>query len=204
VLYEPGRPIGAVYFPLSACISRVIVLADGSSLETALIGNEGLVGLPLYLGIPADTAQAIVQVPGTALRLGAADFRAAVAQDPALPPVLGRYTQFCVSQLGLTAACNALHAVEERCARWLLQLQDRVQRAEFPLTQEFLAALLGVRRPSVTLAAGALQRAGLIRYQRGQVTVLDRQGLEAAACECYGTLAAVQDALLPRPGAAPS
>ena len=198
-LVLPERPLTSVTFPLVGCVSRVTLLADGAAVEAALIGNEGMVGLPLLLGVARDTAEMIVQGPGTGLRLGAAAFVAALAEEPALREVLGRYAVARVSQLGQTAACNARHPVEQRCARWLLELADRMQRIAFPLTHEFLAEMLGVRRASVSEAAAGLQRAGLIRYQRGQVRVLDRARLELAACECYQTLAALIDRLLPWP-----
>ena len=198
-LLEPGAPITRVLFPLSGCVSRVTLLAEGVAVEAALICRDGLVGLPLVFGVAHDTAEMIVQSPGAALELGAVAFLGALDGEPALREIVGRYALLRLSQVGQTAARNARHAVEHRCARWLLQLQDGVRTPAFPLTHEFLAEMLGVRRASVSEAAEALQRAGLIHYQRGQATVLDREGLELAACECYQTLAALADQLLPWP-----
>lgn len=200
VLITPNEPISGVSFLLSGSVSRITMLADGTAIEAALIGNEGMVGLPLVFGVARDTAEMVVQGPGTALRMDAAPFLALLGQEPALREGLGRYALLRLSQVGQTAACNARHTVEQRCVRWLLQLQDGEQRATFPLTHAFLAEMLGVRRASVSEAVETLQRAGLIRVQRGQVTVLARARLEQAACECYQTLAALTDQLLPWPG----
>ena len=199
-LYAAAEPIPYVYFPTTALVSLMIVLEDGKRVEMAAVGREGMAGLPLALGSETDGHVALVQIPGEALRLGADAFRAVLADSPGLQTVLGRYSLTLLTQAGQAAACNGLHAIAERCARWLLEAHDRVGADRFLLTQDFLAAMLGVRRPSVTVAAGMLQQAGFITYRRGQVTILDREGLEASACECYSAIARETDRLL---GAAP-
>jgi CRP-like cAMP-binding protein len=189
-LIVPDAPITTVYFPLDGVVSVISTLADGTSVEVGSIGNEGLVGLPCFLQGDRMPFTAVVQVPGVALKLETAAFTQLVeAQERDFAGMLARYTQSWCTQLGQHAVCNRVHRVEARCARWLLQTQDRVSRAEFPLTQEFLAMMLGVRRTSVTDVARQLQQAGLIRYQRGMIQVLDRPGLELLSCECYGFIA---------------
>ena len=204
VLSEPGEPIRHVYFPTTAVVSLLTVLDGGKALETATVGNEGMVGLPLFLGADRTPGRAVCQVAGAALRLPAASFRTAVAAGGPLHERLHRYTQALFTQVSQVVACNPVHVIEARCARWLLTTHDRVGADRFPLTQEFLSQMLGVRRATVTVAAGRLQRAGLIRYRRGVATVVDRPGLEAAACECYRVVADEFRRLLgdgaPRPG----
>ncbi len=178
-------PITYVYFPITAMYSAVIDAADGQRAEAATVGNEGMVGLPLFLGIEFSTATIVLQVPGEALRVRAALFRQAVESSGRLHRLLQRYTVYCLRYANQTVMCNALHAVRERAARWLLMAHDRAGKDEFLLTHEFLAQMLGVRRQSVSLVAGQLQRAGVIEYRRGVVRVLDRKGLEAASCECH-------------------
>jgi CRP-like cAMP-binding protein len=196
-LITPNAPITAVYFPLDAVISVVSTLADGSMLEVATIGNEGVVGVPCFLQGISMPFTAVVQVPGAALKMEAEVFAQAVGEVGSdFYGVLARYTQVWCTQLGQHAVCNRVHRVVERCAHWLLQTQDRVGRAEFPLTQEFLAVMLGVRRTSVTDVARQLQQGGLIRYHRGLIHVLDRPGLEAASCECYGIIVRETERLL--------
>jgi CRP-like cAMP-binding protein len=196
-LITRDAPITAVYFPLDAVVSVVSTLADGTTLEVATIGNEGVVGVPRFLQGSSMPFTAIVQVPGAALKMEAEVFAQAVGEVGSdFYGVLARYTQVWCTQLGQHAVCNRLHRVGERCAHWLLQTQDRVGRAAFPLTQEFLAVMLGVRRTSVTDVARQLQQAGLIRYQRGVIQVLDRPGLEAASCACYGLIARETERLL--------
>jgi CRP-like cAMP-binding protein len=198
-LCEVGGRIDSVYFPLTAVVSLLNVAADKAGVEIATIGNEGLVGVSLSWDAtslnPAEFLQ--VQVPGRALRMGASAFVSEYVQGGGLTQVVHRYTQAFVSQLSQQVACNGIHSIEERCARWLLLTHDRVGSDEFPITHEFLAQMLGVRRPSVSLVAGTLQQAGLIRYHRGRVRITDREGLEAAACECYGALREVFDRLIP-------
>jgi CRP-like cAMP-binding protein len=198
-LYEAGGSIDSVYFPLQSVVS-ILTRAQGTSgVEVATIGNEGLVGISLAWGAAElNSAEVLqVQVPGPALRIPAATFTAELARDSDLAGVVRRYTQAFVTQLMQQVACNGLHSIEERCARWILLTHDRVGADEFPLTQEFLAQMLGVRRASVTLVAGMLQQAGFIRYRRGRVTVTDRAGLEGAACECYAVLRGVFERLVP-------
>jgi CRP-like cAMP-binding protein len=198
-LFGVGENIDSVYFPLQSVVS-VLTRAQGTSgVEVATIGNEGLVGISLSWGAaklnPSEFLQ--VQVPGPALRMPASTFTAELARNSGLAGVVRRYTQAFFSQLTQQVACNGLHSIEERCARWMLMTHDRVGSDEFPLTQEFLAQMLGVRRASVSVVAGTLQQAGFIRYRRGRVTVTDREGLEGAACECYAVLREVFQRLVP-------
>ena len=189
-LITRDEPITAVYFPLDAVVSVVSILADGTTLEVGTIGNEGMVGVACFLQAERMPFTAFVQVPGAALKMEVAVFAQLVeAVGSDFCGILARYTQVWCTQLGQHAVCNRLHRVRARFARWILQTQDHVGRAEFPLTQELLAVMLGARRTSVTEVARQLQQQGLIRYQRGLVHVLDRAGLEAASCECYGLIA---------------
>jgi CRP-like cAMP-binding protein len=185
VLYDPGDTIRHVYFPVNSLVS-LLVLADGHlALEVGLIGRDGMVGIPLILGHARSPVRALVQGSGTALRMTSAhllkEFRASLP----LRQELYRYTHALMAQISQTAACNRFHVVERRLARWLLMTHDRVQSDQFHMTHEFLGHMLGVRRVGVTRAAQALQKGGLIRYSRGDIAVLDRKGLESAACECY-------------------
>ena len=196
VVYEPNGPIKHVYFPTGCVISLVTYLEDGASVEMATVGREGMVGLPIFLGADTMPSRAFGQVPGDALRITAAAFTEEIKRNGPLVRVLNRYTQALFNQVAQTTACNRVHLVEQRCARWLLQTHDRVGSDQFFLTQEFLAQMLGVRRSGVSAAAGLLQKAGLIRYARGRITILDRPGLESAACECYGVIKREFDRLL--------
>jgi CRP-like cAMP-binding protein len=196
VVYEPNGPILYVYFPISGVFSMVTMMADGAAVENATVGNEGMVGLPVFLGAETMPSRAFSQVPGQAVRLEAEVFREAVRRSSPFQRVLLRYTQALLNLIAQTAACNRLHSIEERCSRWLLMTHDRVGGDQFLLTQEFLGQMLGVRRQSVNAVAGILQKAALIRYRRGQITILDRQGLEAGACECYGIIRKEFDRLL--------
>jgi CRP-like cAMP-binding protein len=196
VLAAPGEPFAHVYFPETAIASVVNRMADGAGVEVGTIGNEGMVGVAAYLDAEASEAETFIQLPGPALRVPAAVITEAAAR-PGVRRLFNRYTQAFLTQVAQGAACNRLHHLEARCARWLLMTHDRVGGADgFPLKQEFLALMLGVRRTGVTLAAGALQDAGLIRYRRGGIRVLDRAGLEAASCECYGIVRRTFDRLL--------
>ena len=186
MLYAPSEPIAYAYFPLSAVCSILMPMADGHEVEVGTVGYEGMVGLALFLAGASSPTLCVCQIPGEALRLPAAAFQAAAAPGTALHAVLQRFAHYLFDQAAQTAACNRLHALDARCARWLLMTHDRVGDSQFPLTQEFLARMLGVRRAGVSVAAGRLQDAGLIRYRRGGVRVVDRAGLEALACECYG------------------
>ena len=186
VLAGENEPFRHVYFIETGVISVVNHVAGGT-VEVGTIGNEGLAGLSVFLDVNAIPSRTFVQVPGEAKRIAADIFAAGADERPVLRRVLHRYTQAFLTQVSQTAACNRAHELQERCARWLLMTHDRVAGADsFPITHEFLSFMLGVRRAGVTVAAGTLQRAGLIRYSRGKVTVLDREGLEAASCECYG------------------
>jgi CRP-like cAMP-binding protein len=188
VLYEPDVPLSHVHFPRTGVSSIVKVMANGRRVEVGTTGNEGMVGVPVFLNAATTPFQCFMQVAGAGWRLDVHSFRAAAAPGRALHRIMERYAQYLYDQAAQLVACNRLHGVEERCARWLLMTHDRVGRAErFPLTHEFLAIMLGVRRASVSVAAEALQRAGVIQYRRGNVAVVDRPGLEAASCECYHT-----------------
>ena len=188
-LYEPGEQITHIYFPLTAVTSVLSEMDDGTTVEVATVGREGMIGLPIFLGDETTFLRSIAQIPGMALSIGRDDFRRLVDDKTSgLQSILLRYTQALFSQLAQQSACNRSHNMEERCARWILMTQDRVGHDEFPLTQEFLAYMLGARRASVTIAAGILARAGLIRYTRGKIQVLHRVGLEEASCECYGII----------------
>jgi CRP-like cAMP-binding protein len=186
VLYEPEDTIRHVYFPGSSVVS-LLTLADGHlALEVGLIGRDGMVGVPLILGHGASPVRALVQGTGSAMRMKAALFLKEFQRLPLLQKALYRYTYSLMAQISQTAACNRFHVVESRLARWLLMTHDRVKSDEFHMTQEFLGHMLGVRRVGVTRAAQTLQKNHLISYNRGNITVLDRPGLEAAACHCYG------------------
>jgi len=184
-LHQQDAPLPHVYFPKSGVLSSVIALGEGEGVEAATIGNEGMVGIPALLGLDFTTAAMTSQVPGESLRIPTPSFIKALKQGGPLDRVLRRYIAFSLRSAYQAVACNALHAAEERMSRWLLTTQDRVGKREFPLTQEFLAEMLGVRRQTVQVVAGTLQTAGFITYRRGLIRVLDREGLEAASCECY-------------------
>lgn len=188
VLIAPGAAIDAVFFPETGWASTLITFAGGDAGEVGLIGREGMIGTPLLLGDDRGPTRTIVQAAGTALRLDAAAFRHCIAEFPALQARLLRYTLALHAQVSQVAACNGRHAIARRLARWLLMAHDRAESDAFPMTHELLAAMLGVRRAGITLAAGGLQRAGLIRYDRGILEITDRPGLEAAACECYSAV----------------
>ena len=192
VLHEFGERIEQVFFVEQGMVSQVVDTdGTGTGVEVGMVGPEGAVGTIAALD-PAAVAfnRAIVQIPGHGLRISTADLRGVAADSPALREELGRNLQLILAQSSQTAACNSRHTLPERCARWLLTAHDRVEGDELPLTQEFVAILLAVRRPGVTVALGTLQAAGLIRQSRGRVTVVDRAGLEEAACDCHGRVAA--------------
>ena len=198
LLYEPGGRVEAMYFPVNSVASILTTLSDGAGVEIATVGNEGMLGSPVVLGSDAMPAREFcqIQVPGAILRMDKQAFAEVLSQNDTFRGVIQLYVQALFTQIAQQVACNALHSVEERCSRWLLLTHDRVHSDSFPLTQEFLAQMLGVRRASVTLAAGALQSAGLIRYRRGQMEIVDRQGLENVSCECYRVLRDEFDRLL--------
>jgi CRP-like cAMP-binding protein len=185
-LYEANRPIDFIYFIETGVGSLVLTMANGDAAEVGTIDNEGLVGLPAVLDDSQAPNSVYMQVAGEGLRTSAKTFRHQMDQSPPLRTAIRHYSHAFFNQVAQSAACNAFHNLEQRCCRWLLMTHDRMQSDEFPLTQEFLAMMLGVRRASVTLAASALQRSGLIKYTRGHVTVLDHAGLRKRSCECYG------------------
>ena len=184
-LYDADRPIENVYFVHHGVASMMAPMQNGLAVEIATVGPEGIVGIPILLGADRIAHRAFIQVPGQGVRMEAAVFRRLTQRHPHFAQLLMRYALGLLNQIGQNAACNRAHSIEERCARWLLMTHDRVQARSFQLTQEFLAQMLGVRRPSVSIAAGMLAKAGFITYVRGEITVLDRHGMEAAACECY-------------------
>jgi CRP-like cAMP-binding protein len=195
-LIKPDVPIEAVYFVESGWVSLVATLDNGMQAEVGLIGREGMVGSPLITGIETAFVEAFVQADGSALSMEAGAFRHAMEEEPELRNRLFRYQEAMNSQTTQTAACNGHHDLEQRLARWLLMAHDRADGDEFQITQEFLALMLCVYRPSVSTAAATLQRAGMIRYGRGHITVLDRSGLEATACDCYAAVNRRFDRLL--------
>ena len=193
VLYEPGETIRHVFFPGTSLVS-LLTLADGHlALEVGLIGRDGVVGIPLMLGHHVSAVRALVQGTGTAMRMAAGRFLKEFRRSLPLQRELYRYTHSLMAQISQTAACNRFHVVEQRLARWLLMTHDRVKSDRFRLTHEFLGHMLGVRRVGVTKAAQALQERKLISYSRGDITVLDRAGLEAAACACYEVVKDMHD-----------
>jgi CRP-like cAMP-binding protein len=185
VIYRHAQQLEYLYFPTSAMVSLLYTMADGMTAEVGITGNEGVVGIALFLGGDTAPNQAVVQIAGAALRLGARAVQEEFKRGEAFQQVLLRYTQALITQISQTAICNRLHPVEQRFCRWLLLSHDRVKSDKLEMTQELVATMLGGRRESVTVAAGRLQDAGLISYARGHITILDRKGLEATVCECY-------------------
>jgi CRP-like cAMP-binding protein len=188
VLSEANAPISHVYFLNSAVASIIAPVGKDDSVEVGTVGNEGLVGLPLLFGVDREPSHAIVQVADGGIRVSAETFQNAVAQSATIRALFLRYAQCYLSQVSQSSACNRAHSIEQRCARWLLMTHDRVGMNEFPLTHEFLALMLGVRRAGVTVAAGVLQKAGFIEYKHGRIRIVDRCGLEGASCLCYGII----------------
>ncbi len=188
VLHEPGDEIDQVWFPHSGMISMLAVMMDGKAIETATVGHEGVVGAMAGLGLHFTLTRATVQVPLVASQIPAAAFRKAVQESESLRDLVVRYNEVLLGQVQVTAACNALHSIHARLARWILQTSDRTGEGTVPLTQELLSEMLGVRRSSVSEVANKLQAAGMIRYRRGNIEVLDRKALERASCECYETI----------------
>jgi CRP-like cAMP-binding protein len=184
-VHEQGRPIKHLYFPVSGVISLVTDVNEGQPVETGTIGREGVVGIGAFLRMPNATGRAFCQIPGEAIRMRCEVMQAEVDRGGSLGLVLLRYTNAMMAMLAQGVACNRSHTLEQRMSRWLLMTRDRVDSDDFPLTQEFLAQMVGVRRPTVSLAGAILQRAGLIKYSRGRITVIDRAGLEEMSCECY-------------------
>jgi CRP-like cAMP-binding protein len=195
-LYESGSAQGFVYFPTDSIVSLLYVMEDGASAEIAVVGNEGVVGLALFMGGETTPSRAVVQSAGDAYRLRAGVLKSEFSRGGELQHLLLRYTQALITQMAQTAVCNRHHSVEQQLCRWLLLSLDRLPANELTMTQELIANMLGVRREGVTEAAGKLQDAGLIRYSRGRITVLDRPKLEARVCECYAVVKREYDRLL--------
>jgi len=187
-LAESGQPAEFVYFPMSGVASLAKTMANGATAEVGTTGNEGFVGLPLLLDSESGSYAVYMQVPGRALRMPARALKAALAQSGTLLRLLHRFSYAAYNQTCQLVACNRFHDVEQRCARWLLMAHDRMPRDDFLLTHEVLSIMLGVRRSSVTIAAGRLSQAGLIEYHRGHITIKDREGLERRSCECYWSI----------------
>jgi CRP-like cAMP-binding protein len=185
VLYESGRLLDHVYFPTTAIISLLYVMEDGSSAEIAIVGHEGLVGISLFMGGETTPSRAVVQSEGHAFRLAAQYLRAEFNRAGSMQHLLLRYTQSLITQMAQTAVCNRHHSLDQQLCRWLLLSMDRLPSDELVMTQELIANMLGVRREGVTAAAGKLQKAGVIKYNRGHIKVLDRPKLERMSCECY-------------------
>jgi CRP-like cAMP-binding protein len=185
VLHQPRHALPYVYFPIAGVISMLAVTADAGEIEVGLVGSEGMAGLPAFLGAKTAPMQYLVPVPGQALRLPSEFLRERAYAGGPLHRLLLRYTNVLFTELSQSVACNSLHTVAQRCSRWLLMTQLRAGADEFPLTHDFLATILGVRRASVSEVARALQESGLIRYARGRLAVLDHKGLAATACECF-------------------
>lgn len=196
IIVRRDRPITHVLFPTTCNASMITQMDSGQWVETGTVGNEGFVGIPVLLNSPTTPNEVICQGAGDGKVLRVEDFRIALDRSPAFRSILNRFAQAYLVMSSQLTACNRLHEIQQRCAKWMLMTHDRVGHDTFPMTQEFLALMLGVRRPSVTIAAGALQETGAISYHRGSVTVLNRAGLEAAACECYRVTREEYDRLL--------
>jgi CRP-like cAMP-binding protein len=188
LLHDPGDTLKSAYFCNTGLVSILCVFPDGKSVEVGLVGKEGFVGLPLVAGFPTASTRAIAQIDGTAFRVDGETLMAILRQCPRLERRLQQFSQISAMQVTQIAACNRLHEVDERLARWLLMSADRIGSNALPLTQEFLAQMLGTHRPSVTVAAGMLEKAGLIAQRRGAINIVSRRKLEEAACECYGIM----------------
>ena len=197
VLYESGVQLRYVYFPTTAILSLLYVMEDGASAEIAIVGNEGILGISLFMGGETTPSRAVVQSAGHVFRLKADLLKTEFGRFGPTMHLLLRYTQALITQMSQTAVCNRHHSVDQQLCRWLLLSLDRLQTSELSMTQELIANMLGVRREGVTEAAGKLQGAGLISYTRGRITVLDRPGLEARSCECYQVVKTEFDRLLP-------
>ena len=197
VLYESGSQQRRVYFPTTAIVSLLYMLADGASAEIAVVGNEGIIGVSLFMGGETTPSRAVVQSAGHAYQLTGKRLKAEFNRGGAMQHLLLRYTQALLTQMAQTAVCNRHHSLDQQLCRWLLLSLDRLSGVELVMTQELIANMLGVRREGVTGAAGSLQKAGLIKYSRGRITVLDRAGLEKRTCECYAVVKKEFDRLLP-------
>jgi CRP-like cAMP-binding protein len=197
VLYEPGVQLRYVYFPTTSIVSLLYVMEDGASAEIAIVGNEGILGISLFMGGETTPSRAVVQSAGYGYRLKAQLLKDEFQRFGPMLHLLLRYTQALITQMAQTAVCNRHHSVDQQLCRWLLLSLDRLESNELSMTQELIANMLGVRREGVTEAAGKLQDAGLISYRRGRITVLDRPGLEERSCECYQVVKKELDRLLP-------
>ncbi len=197
--YDVDKPIKFVYFPLTGVFSLVTFMEDGEGVEVATIGNEGMVGLPLFLGVDRTSGKAFTQVPGDSLRMTAAVFKKQIRRQGPLTQRLQLYTQALMVQISQGMACNGKHSIRQRCARWLLMTHDRIGAETFSLSQEFLALMLGVRRGGVNKVATELKQAGLIQYSRGVIRILKRKELEDTSCECYRVIKREFDRLLGSP-----
>jgi CRP-like cAMP-binding protein len=197
VLYESGDTLRHIYFPTDSIVSLLYVLEDGESAEIAVVGNDGAIGVALFMGGETTTNRAIVQSAGFAYQLTGARLKAEFERHGQMLHILLRYTQALITQMAQTAVCNRHHSVDQQLCRWLLLSLDRLSSAELTMTQELIANMLGVRREGVTEAAGKLQKLGVITYRRGQITVLDRPALERLSCECYAVVKRETDRLLP-------
>lgn len=197
VIYESGDEMPYVYFPTTAIVSLLYVMESGSSAEIAVVGNDGIVGIAVFMGGISALNRGVVQSKGWAYRMSAAQLKEEFNKHGALMILLLRYTQALITQMSLTAVCNRHHSIVQQLCRWLLLSLDRLQGNELHMTQELIANMLGVRREGVTAAAGALQKQGVIEYSRGRITVLDRPKLESISCECYAVVRAETDRLLP-------
>ena len=198
VLYESGNMLSHVYFPITSIVSLLYVMEDGASAEIAVVGNEGIVGISLFMGGGSTPSRAVVQSAGLGLRLAAEMMKNEFNKNGPVLHLLLRYTQALITQMSQTAVCNRHHSLDQQLCRWLLLSLDRLQGNELVMTQELIANMLGVRREGVTEAALSLQRDGLIRYTRGRIAVLNRAGLEKRTCECYAVVKKEYDRLLPR------
>jgi CRP-like cAMP-binding protein len=199
VLYESGDTLRHVYFPTDSIVSLLHMLANGASAEIAVVGNEGLIGIELFMGGESSPSRAIVQSPGHAYRLIGQQFKDEFHRNGSPQLLLLRYTQALLTQMAQTAVCNRHHSVDQQLCRWLLLSLDRLSSNQLTMTQKLIADILGVRREGVTKAAGKLDKFGVIRYARGHITVLDRPKLEQLCCECYAVVRKETDRLLPRP-----
>lgn len=197
VLYEPGSRLRHVYFPVNSIVSLLYMMVDGASAEIAVVGNEGIIGISLFMGGETTPSRAVVQSAGHAYRLPGQLLKEEFTRGGAMQHLLLRYTQALITQMAQTAVCNRHHSLDQQLCRWLLLSLDRLSSNELVMTQELIANMLGVRREGVTEAAGKLQAAGLIHYSRGRITVLDRAGLEVRTCECYDVVKKESDRLLP-------
>ena len=196
ILYQPNERIEYVYFPINGAVSLLTIMKNGTGAEVGLVGNEGMVGLPVFLKAALTVGQAITQIACHALRMKAEVFKSEVTPSSPLYNLLQGYTQALLEQIAQTSGCNRLHSIEQRFCRWMLMCQDRMGSDQFPLTQEFLAQMLGVRRAGVSEIASVNQTAGLIQYNRGKMTILNRKRLEASSCECYAIIKQQLDRLL--------